>query len=53
MTGTHRGALFGLPPTGRAVKVAQMTIERFRDGKIIAHHRVTDDLAMMRQLGLA
>jgi steroid delta-isomerase-like uncharacterized protein len=52
MTGMHRGDLFGLPPTGRAVKVAQMTIERFREGRIVAHHRLTDDLGMMRQLGV-
>ncbi len=52
MTGTHRGDFFGVPPTGRAVKVSQMTIERFRDGRIVAHHRLTDDLSLMKQLGL-
>jgi steroid delta-isomerase-like uncharacterized protein len=52
MTGTHEGDLFGLPPTGRAVRVAQHTIERIRDGRIVAHHRLTDDLAMLRQLGV-
>jgi predicted ester cyclase len=29
-----------------------MTIERFRDGKIVAHHRVTDELGLQRQLGV-
>src|SRR5262249_14979755 len=52
VSGTHRGDFFGLPPTGRAIQVSQMTIERFRDGQIVAHHRVTDELAMMRQLGV-
>jgi steroid delta-isomerase-like uncharacterized protein len=52
LTGTHRGDLFGMPATGRAVRVAQMTIERFRDGRIVAHHRLTDDLSMLRQLGV-
>jgi steroid delta-isomerase-like uncharacterized protein len=52
MTGTHRGPLFGLPPTGRAVRVDQVTIERLRDGKIVEHRRLTDDLALMRQLGV-
>lgn len=51
MRGTHRGDFFGLAPTGRTVCVAQMTIERFRDGKIVAHHRVTDEAALGRQLG--
>jgi steroid delta-isomerase-like uncharacterized protein len=52
MTGTHRGDLFGVPATGRSVKVTQFTIERIADGKIIAHHRLTDDLSLLRQLGI-
>jgi steroid delta-isomerase-like uncharacterized protein len=52
MSGTHRGDLFGLPATGRSVRVAQMTIERIADGQIIAHHRLTDDLSLLRQLGV-
>jgi predicted ester cyclase len=51
LRGTHRGDLFGLPPTGRRVEVDQITIERFSAGRIVEHHRVTDELAMMRQLG--
>jgi steroid delta-isomerase-like uncharacterized protein len=51
MTGTHLGALFGLPPTGRRVRVSQVNIERFHDGRIVEHWRVTDELALMRQLG--
>ena len=51
MTGTHLGDLFGVPATGKALRVAQMTFERFREGRIVAHHRLTDDLAMLRQLG--
>lgn len=52
LTGTHRGDLFGLAATGRFVNVTQMTFERFRDGQIVAHHRLTDDLSMLRQLGV-
>jgi predicted ester cyclase len=50
MRGTHRGDFFGLAPTGRAFEVGQMTIERFREGRIVAHHRLTDEAALMRQL---
>jgi steroid delta-isomerase-like uncharacterized protein len=53
LRGTHRGDFFGLPPTGKSVEVSQMTFERFKDGKIVAHHRVTDELALQRQLGIA
>lgn len=52
LRGTHRGDFFGLPPTGRVVEVSQITIEHFKDGKIIAHRRVTDELALQRQLGV-
>ena len=51
LTGTHRGELFGMPATGKSVRVLQMTFERFHEGRIIAHHRLTDDLSMLRQLG--
>jgi len=53
MTGTHRGDLFGLPPTGRRVQVDQINIEHIRDGRIVEHWRVTDELQLMRQLNSA
>jgi steroid delta-isomerase-like uncharacterized protein len=52
LRGTHRGDFFGIAPTGRSVEVSQMTIERFKDGKIVAHHRLTDELTLQRQLGV-
>ena len=52
MTGTHEGDLFGIPATGRRVAVTQMTLEQLRDGKIVAHWRNTDELGLMRQLGV-
>jgi len=51
MTGTHEGDLFGIPPTRREVKVMQIQIERIRDGRIVEHWRVTDELSLMRPLG--
>ena len=51
MSGTHRGDFFGLPPTGRSVRVNQINIEHFREGRIVSHHRVTDMAELMRQLG--
>ncbi len=52
MTGTHEGELFGLAPTHRKVRVMQIQIERVKDGRIAEHWRVTDDLTLMRQLGV-
>jgi steroid delta-isomerase-like uncharacterized protein len=52
MEGTHEGPLFGIPPTHKRVSVGQINIERFRDGKVVEHWRVTDELGVMKQLGL-
>jgi predicted ester cyclase len=51
LRGTHRGDFFGLAPTGNRIEVQQITIERFRDSRIVEHHRVTDELGLSRQLG--
>ena len=51
LEGTHGGYLFGVAPTGRALSIKSMTVERVSEGKIIEHWRVTDELDMMRQLG--
>lgn len=51
LRGTNTGTLFGAPPTGRRVEVMQLTIERFAGAQIIAHHRLTDEATLARQLG--
>jgi steroid delta-isomerase-like uncharacterized protein len=49
--GTHTGALMGIPPTGRAVEVEGINIERVRDGRIAEIWHVEDMLGLMRALG--
>jgi len=51
VTGTHAGPFAGLAPSGRTFRVEQITIEHLREGRIVAHHRVTDELSLLRQLG--
>ena len=51
VTGTHLGDFFGAPPAGKSFRVAQFNIERFAEGKIVAHHRLTDELSLLRQIG--
>jgi steroid delta-isomerase-like uncharacterized protein len=51
MTGTQRDSLFNLPPTGKKITVNQMNFEKVRNGKIVGHWRVTDELTLMKQLG--
>jgi steroid delta-isomerase-like uncharacterized protein len=53
LTGTHLGSFFGLPATGKTIRVTQFNLERIQDGQIVAHHRLTDDLAVRQQLGEA
>jgi len=52
MSGTHRGPLFGIAPTGRRVVQEQIHILRFADGKAVEHRAVRDDLGMLRRLGV-
>jgi predicted ester cyclase len=41
----------GLPPTGRRVEIAGITIDRIADGKIAESWTCFDTLGMMQQLG--
>ncbi|WP_242112482.1 ester cyclase [Luteimonas aquatica] len=51
VTGTQRGELFGMPASGARIDVRQMQFEWLREGRICAHWRLTDEAALMRQLG--
>jgi steroid delta-isomerase-like uncharacterized protein len=50
--GTHTGDLMGIPPTGKQVTVAAMTIDQLADGKIVETWRLFDQIAMMQRLGV-
>jgi predicted ester cyclase len=52
MTGRHQGDFFGVSPTGIDVSVPGIHILTLRDGKIVLHEGVNDDLGLMRQLGV-
>ena len=52
-TGTQRGELMDLPPTGKTVDVPLIDIMRFDDaGLVVEHWGVFDAMAMMQQLGV-
>jgi steroid delta-isomerase-like uncharacterized protein len=51
-TGTHKGPLFGIPATGRTVRVTAMVVYRVEDGRLAEGWINRDDLGMMRQLGV-
>jgi predicted ester cyclase len=50
-SGTQRGELMGIPPTGREVAWTLIDIVRIRDGQIVEHWNVVDLMGLMQQLG--
>lgn len=53
VTGTHKGNLFFIPPTGNKISYDAVHIHTIGDdGRIIEHKAVRDDLKFMMQLGV-
>lgn len=50
--GTHRGELFGIPPTGKQVTYAGIAIFRIAEGKIVDGWVLGDMYGLMKQLGV-
>lgn len=50
--GTHRGELFGVPPTGRSVEFREIAIVKVAGGRIVCSWFQTDLLSLMAQLGV-
>jgi steroid delta-isomerase-like uncharacterized protein len=51
-SGTQRGEIMGVPPTGRTVTLRGIQIFRIRDGRIVERWGRLDDLGVLSQLGL-
>jgi predicted ester cyclase len=50
--GKHEGELFGIPRTGKDIRVTGIAVWRIADGKITEHWHETDGLGLMQQLGV-
>jgi steroid delta-isomerase-like uncharacterized protein len=50
--GTHHGALKGIPPTGRRVRLKGVVVLRIAGGRIVERWGEFDALGLMRQLGM-
>lgn len=48
---THSGEFQGLSATGKQIAIRAILIERIRDGKIVEHRGLFDQLSMMQELG--
>jgi steroid delta-isomerase-like uncharacterized protein len=51
-TGTHRGPILGVAPSGRSCSVDEIVIFQVVDGKIVEAWEVYDEAGMWRQLGV-
>ena len=52
ISGTHKGEFMGIPPTAKSFEVQVIDIFEVKNGQVAAHWGVTDQAAMMQQLGL-
>jgi steroid delta-isomerase-like uncharacterized protein len=51
ITGTHRGRIMNIPPTGRPVEFRGVTMITVKGGKISESFRIWDVASMLRSLG--
>lgn len=52
LTGTHEGDFNGIPATGKSIKARGMQISRFENGKMVERWGSSDELGILKQLGL-
>ena len=52
MTGTQNGPLMGFAPTGKKIKIRGLQISKFKDGKMVERWGSSDQLTMLKQLGV-
>jgi len=51
-TGTHKGELMGIAPTGKRANVTGISIDRYQSGKLVESWANYDTLGMFQQLGI-
>lgn len=51
ITGRHTGEFMGVPATDKSFEIEAMDIIRIEDGKCAEHWGVTDNMALMQQIG--
>ena len=52
LSGTHKGPLMGIPPTGKKMSIRGVQFSKFRDGKMVERWGSSDQLGMLQQLGI-
>ncbi|WP_227356005.1 ester cyclase [Haladaptatus salinisoli] len=52
LTGTHKGEIMGVEPTGNEITLENAGVFRIKNGKIIDLYLYADNISLMRQLGI-
>ncbi len=50
--GTHTGAFGDLEATGKSIDIGALDLFQIRDGVLIEHRALLDNLGMLKQLGV-
>jgi predicted ester cyclase len=53
VTGTHKGEFNGISPTNRQVSSRGCTVSEIRNGRVVKSSMYSDQLAILRQLGVS
>jgi steroid delta-isomerase-like uncharacterized protein len=51
LTGTHKGSLMGIPPSGKKVRIRGLQISKFKGGKMVERWGSSDELTLLKQIG--
>ena len=52
LTGTHKGPLMGIPPSGKKVRIRGLQISKFKGGKMVERWGSSDELTLLKQIGV-
>jgi predicted ester cyclase len=52
LSGTQNGKFMGVDPTGKSFKVTALQLARFEDGRCVERWGSTDELGILKQLGI-
>jgi steroid delta-isomerase-like uncharacterized protein len=50
--GTNTGTFFGIPPSGKAIQVSGITVNRIANGRIVEQWTSWDNLGLLQQVGV-
>jgi len=52
VTGRHVGDFLGIPASGAPIRISEIGIRRFRDGRMVEGWWMADEIGLLRQIGV-